>query len=105
MADDTQESLLGRILRAIGLRNDEIAAGHGTLPESGPRPSAQSRRRSREHQRDRAPDEGSEKAAEAIAEAAEALDEQIRRTVDDPEGPQTSKDRVEEAKKRWSSDS
>lgn len=103
MTDNEKKTLLGRILEVIGLREDEIAAGHGALPDSGSRPSTQSRRRSREHQRQRSIDEGSEKAAEAIAEAAEALDEQIRRSVDEP-GGRTSKEMVEKARKRWSSD-
>lgn len=103
MADNERQGLLGRILTAIGLRSDEIAAGHGTLPESGPRPSTQSRRRSREHQRERAPEEDSEKAADAIAEAAGDLDRQIRDSVDS-EGPTTSEDMVKKARERWSSD-
>lgn len=103
MADNEQKTLLGRILHAIGLKGDEMAAGHGTLPETGSRPSTRSRHRSRERQRERAPDEGAEKTAEAIAEAADALDEQIRRSVDDT-GGRTSEEMVEEAKKRWKSD-
>lgn len=104
MASNQRDSLLGRVLSAIGLRSDEIAAGHGTLPEAGPRPSTQSRRRSRQEQRERLP-EAPEKEAEAITEAIDALDEQIRQSVNDPDEPKTSRDMVEEAKKRWSSDS
>lgn len=103
MAEDDKKTILARIRRAIGFREDEIAAGHGALPDSGSRPSTQSRRRSREHQRERAADEGSEKAAEAISQAAEALDEQIRRSVDEP-GGRTSEEMVQEARRRWSSD-
>lgn len=103
MADNEGKTLLRRILETIGLREDEIAAGHGALPDSGSRPSTQSRRRSREHQRQRSSDEDSEKAAEAIAEAAAALDEQIRRSVDEP-GGRTSEEMVEKARKRWSND-
>lgn len=104
MADTENKTLVERILNAIGLRSDEIAAGHGTLPDPGARPSTHSRRRSREHQRERVRDDGSEKAAEAIAEAADALDEQIRRSVDGPGTSRTSDEMVEEAKRRWSSD-
>lgn len=103
MADNQQQTLLGRILNAIGLRDDEQAAGHGTLPDTGSRPSTRSRHRSREHQRERSPDRGAEKAAEAIAEAADALDEQIRRSVEES-GGRTSEEMVEEARKRWTSD-
>ena len=104
MADNQQDSLTNRLLKAIGIRNDEIAAGHGSLPDEGDRPSARSRTRSREHQRERLSGHESEKAAEAIAEAADALDEQIRQSVQDPGTPQSSEDMVKRAKERWSSD-
>ena len=104
MADTQRDGLLGRILGALGLRNDEIAAGHGSLPEVDSRPSTQSRRRTREHQRERSSGEESEKAAEAIAEAADALDEQIRQSVDDAGTTKSSEDMVKKARERWSSD-
>ena len=104
MADTQKDGLIGRILEALGLRNDEIAAGHGSLPEADSRPSTQSRRRTREHQRERSSGEESEKAAEAIAEAADALDEQIRQSVDDAGATKSSEDMVKKARERWSSD-
>lgn len=104
MSQTETEGLLGRILHALGLRSDEIAAGHGSLPEAEARPSAQSRRRSREQQRERSPDVDSEKAAQAIAEAADALDEQIRETVDGTGNSKSSEEMVQKAKERWSSD-
>lgn len=104
MADTQRDGVLARILGALGLRSDEIAAGHGSLPEADSRPSTQSRQRSREHQRERTPDGESEKAAEAIAEAADALDEQIRKSVDDAGTTKSSEDMVKKARERWSSD-
>lgn len=104
MADTERKGLIGRILRALGLKGDEIAAGHGSLPDTTSRPSTQSRRRSREHQRQRSSGEESERAAEAIAEAAGSLDEQIRESVDDVGKATSSEEMVEKAKKRWSSD-
>ena len=104
MADTQRDGLLSRILGALGMQSDEIAAGHGSLPDADSRPSTQSRRRSREHQRQRAPDVESEKAAEAIAEAADALDDQIRKSVDDVGTSKSSEDMVKKAKERWSSD-
>lgn len=104
MADKERDGLLGRILHAMGLKSDEIAAGHGSLPEPESRPSTRSRNRSREHQRERSSGEESEKAAEAIAEAANALDEQIRQSVDDAATSKSSEEMVKKAKERWSSD-
>lgn len=104
MADNQPESLLGRLLASIGLGDDEVAAGHGTLPEGGQRPSTRARRRSREEQRKRLP-ELPEKEAEAITEAVGELDEQIRRSVRGPGGSKSSDDLVREARERWSSDS
>lgn len=104
MAQAEQRTLLSRLLSAIGLGSDEVAAGHGSVPETGQRPSTQSRHRTRQHQRERATDDGAERAADAIAEATNAMDEQIRDSVMDSDNPMTSEEMVKEAKKRWSSD-
>lgn len=104
MGDRQRQGLLGRILAALGLGSDEIAAGHGSLPDPGTRPSTRSRKRSREHQRERLTGEESEKAAQAIAEAAGALDEQIRESLGDTETPTSSEEMVRRARERWSSD-
>lgn len=104
MSDSQRNSLLRRILVAMGLRNDEIAAGHGSLPKTESRPSTRSRMRSRDHQRERSGDISAEKAAEAIADAAKGLDDQIRESIDGSETGHSSQEMVERARERWSSD-
>ena len=89
---------------ALGLRSDEIAAGHGSLPETESRPSTHSRRRSKERQRERSGDGSTEKAAKAIADAAEGLDDQIRDSIESSETGRSSDEMVRKARERWSSD-
>lgn len=89
---------------ALGLRTDEIAAGHGSLQETESRPSTQSRTRSRERQRERSGDGSAEKAAEAIADAAEGLDDQIRDSIESSETGRSSDEMVKRARERWSGD-
>lgn len=102
--DSQRNSLLRRILLALGLRSDEVAAGHGSLPQVESRPSTQSRKRSKDHQRERSGDGSAEKAAEAISEAAEALDTQIRDSIESSETGGSSEEMVQRARERWSSD-
>lgn len=104
MGENNGPGLLRRILAALGRGGDEIAAGHGSLPEADPRPSTRARRRSREQQRERGREPDSDRAAEAISEAVTDLDEQIRRSVDEQETPETSEEMVERARKRWGRD-
>lgn len=104
MAQTERKSLLGRVIALISSRSDEIAAGHGSLPEQETRPSARSRSRSREHQRQRSQDEATERAAEAIADAAGSLDNDIRESIERAGDVSSSDEMVRKARNRWSSD-
>ena len=102
--DSQRDNLARRILVALGLRSDEVAAGHGSIPETVSKPSARSRSRSRDRQRERSGDGSAEKAAKAIADAAEDLDDQIRDSIENSETGRSSDEMVKRARERWSSD-